>query len=243
MTRQWKKGERKYKYELKVIPLEEALKIVESVPKESYTRERDQALIALTILFGKRANEILAIKKESVWVDEKFFYVRFKVLKKRRRRKICLKCNKRVALKAKLCGYCGSEEFKLETYGENFTERVKHKNVNHPLAKYFLDWWSKVPKESYVFSALKRVSVLRGVYEYNWSKPMTYVRMWQIFHSVSGVSPHGFRHSLATKLAEVGEYDELDLLYWFDWESFDTARRYIHRGGGKRVRKIASFIG
>ena len=57
------------------------------------------------------------------------------------------------------------------------------------------------------------------------------------------VSPHGFRHSLATKLAETGEFDELDLLYWFDWEKFETARKYIKIGGGRRVRKVAQFIG
>jgi len=242
MVRRWREGESKYKYRLRVIPLEEGLRIVDSVA-EGFTRDRDQALIAFVMLFGKRAKEILMVKKEDVWLDGGFMYVRFKVLKKRRRRKICLYCQKRNPLKAKICAYCGSINFKIEVYGERFTERVKHKSVSHPLTEYFLKWWRKVPAKAYVFPSLNKALLLQGVYEYDWSKPMTYVRMWQIFHQTAKISPHGFRHSLATKLAETGEYDELDLLYWFDWESFETAKKYIHLGGGKRVRKVATFMG
>ena len=43
--------------------------------------------------------------------------------------------------------------------------------------------------------------------------------------------------------AETGEFDKLDLLYWFDWESFNKARAYIKRGCGRRVRKVAKFMG
>jgi len=101
MVRVWKPDESKYKYKLRVITLEEAIEIVERVP-DRFTKERDQALIAFPMIFGKRAVENLMIKKEDIWIDEGMLYVRFKVLKKRRKRKVCNSCSKRVPLKANL---------------------------------------------------------------------------------------------------------------------------------------------
>jgi hypothetical protein len=203
-----------------------------------------KALLAFVAIFGKRALENLEVKKEDIWIDGAFIYVRFKVLKKMKRRKICKGCLKRNPLKALLCAYCGmKQDFTIETYGDRYTERVKHKRVNHPLSKYIITQWKKVPVGAFMFPPLNRVLLLFGEYKYVWNMRMSYKTMWALFHKLTELSPHGFRHSLATKLAQSGEYDELDLLYWFDWESFDTARKYIHLGGGKRVRKVAEYGG
>ena len=236
----------KYKYELRKISLEEGMEIIDNVP-EGKTQLRNKALIAITMIFGKRAIENLSLRKLNVWTSEGFLYVSFKVVKKMRRAKTCVQCGERVPLKGIMCPYCGNEEFNIRMKGEPFVERVKHKDLKHPMVKVFLDWFDKVPEDSYIFPPLKtrgniRLSLL-GLYEWNWHSHLSYVRMWQIFKEVSDISPHGARHSLASKLAETGEYDEMDLLFWFDWTSFDSARRYIKKGGGKRVRKVAEYMG
>ena len=71
---------------------------------------------------------------------------------------------------------------------------------------------------------------------------MTYMQIWQIFHRMAEMSPHGFRHSIAIKLPETGKFDKLNLLYWFGWKSFNMARAYIKRVGGRRAEKITKFM-
>jgi integrase len=45
-----------------------------------------KALIALLWMYGKRISETLAVKKSDVWKDKKYLYVRFNVLKKKKRK-------------------------------------------------------------------------------------------------------------------------------------------------------------
>jgi len=51
-----------------------------------FNSSRLQCVIALAWIFGKRINEILRIKREDIWSDENFLYVRFHVSKKKTRK-------------------------------------------------------------------------------------------------------------------------------------------------------------
>lgn len=52
------------------------------VPIVRREHENLVTIVALLWLFGKRISEILRLKREDVWVDGKYLYVRFIVLKK-----------------------------------------------------------------------------------------------------------------------------------------------------------------
>jgi len=45
-----------------------------------------QCLIAIAWIFGKRISEILKVRKEDIWTDERYLYIRFYVSKKKTRK-------------------------------------------------------------------------------------------------------------------------------------------------------------
>jgi len=37
-------------------------------------------------------------------------------------------------------------------------------------------------------------------------------------------------------------YDEFDLIDWFDWSRYETAKRYGRLGGGKRFKRMGESL-
>jgi len=65
-----------------ILRQKEVLGMLEKSKEESWL----QCLIALAWVFGKRINELLKVKREDIWVDNRFLYCRFQVSKKRTRK-------------------------------------------------------------------------------------------------------------------------------------------------------------
>jgi site-specific recombinase XerD len=219
---------------------------------------RDAALIATLYVFGKRISETLSLTRDDLWIESNNLYVRFYVLKKRpQSRLVCPVCFQKSRMTNRFCKHCGTrltnsqgtpdKSVTVITAPRKPLERIKHKSLSYPLLHYILEWLklvdieSKLTKEeTYIFSpAIKELNFLNVQAELNWSKRISSVSAWKTIKAYAfDLFPHFFRHSLASNMSARG-YDEQDLLDWFDWESYDTARGYIELAGGKRVDKMA----
>jgi len=100
-----------------------------------------------------------------------------------------------------------------------YTKRITMEN---PYSIYITKYWYKVRDTQQ---------------EYMYPNPRTktgYVNresVWKMLKSVSGnISPHLFRHSLATMMAEHSG-TAYEIINWFDWDRTDTALEYIRRSG------------
>jgi len=173
-----------------------------------YNGARLQCIIALAWMFGKRINEILRLKREDVWVDGDFLYVRFLVSKKKTR--------------------------KDPPVPKPFLKRIR---LTHPYVPYVLRWIEKIER-GYIFSGYSKPRIVRvrnketgRVYEYQ--KQGGYLSDTRVKQQLKQVNPnawwHLFRESLATYMAEHGATEE-ELMHWFDWDRVDTAHEYVKRG-------------
>jgi len=177
--------------------------------------DRMKCIIALLWIFGKRINEILRLKREDIWIDDRFLYVRFTVSKKRHRREAPIP----------------------ETY-------LKKIRLDHPYVPYILRWVERI-REGYIFpswSRAKKVKV-RTKYENREGKTVTgeyeyvieggHLTRQRVYQLLKKINPdawlHLFRESLATYMAERGASEE-ELMHWFDWSDIRTAHKYVKRG-------------
>lgn len=79
------------------------------------------------------------------------------------------------------------------------------------------------------------------VYEYDTTIKgiMSRQRAYKLIKAINPhIYPHWFRHSLATQLAEEG-IDPWQLMNWFDWDRFATAKRYVS-GTAAMTRDISN---
>lgn len=222
---------------------------------------RDAALIATLYVFGKRITENLNLTRDDMWIESNNLYARFYVLKKRpQSRLVCPVCLQKSRRTSRFCKHCGTRLTNAQGIPDEHVEvimaprkpvmRIKHKQLDYTLMHYILDWLklldaqlieSKLTKEeTYLFPpSIKELNFFDVEAELNWSKRMSSVAAWKMIKAYAfDLYPHFFRHSLASNLSSIG-YDEQDLLDWFDWESYETARGYIELAGGKRVEKVA----
>jgi len=98
---------------------------------------------------------------------------------------------------------------------------VKWVTLENPYTGYVVDWWEEVrDRERFLF-------------------PRPQTKMGHIYrqyaHTVCKeisprISPHLFRHSLATWMAERGA-TAYELVNWFDWDRVETALEYVKRSG------------
>jgi len=177
--------------------------------------ERLQCFIALAWLFGKRVSEILQLKREDIYFDERFLYVRFKVGKKRA---------------------------KGETPIPRFY--VKKISLKHPYVQYVLNWVNKI-QEGYIFpgSTGRKVIKVKAKYrdrsgnlvekEYQYEREGGHLSDARMRQLIKLINPnawwHLFRESLATQMAEMGASEE-ELMHWFDWSDPRVAHEYVKRG-------------
>jgi len=99
-----------------------------------------------------------------------------------------------------------------------FNKRVTRKN---PYTDYVVNWHKEI-KGSHHFLFYRPQTKMGYIYR-------QYAN--EVLKSISDrVSPHLFRHSLATQMAEEGA-TAYQLINWFDWDRTDTALEYIRRSG------------
>jgi len=106
-----------------------------------------------------------------------------------------------------------------------FTKRV---TLENPYTNYVVDWHAKALDKPYLFyRSQTKMGYIYRQYANN------------VFKEISDrISPHMFRHSLATQMAERGA-TAYELLNWFDWDRTDTALNYIKRSG-RMTEKLSS---
>lgn len=204
--------------------------------KDKRAREHTQALavdyamvkcmICLLYVFGRRLSGILQLKRGDLWTKNGYLYVRFSVLKKTRRRD---------KLKPK--------------------KRVKRVNIMNQL-KYvdpIIDFFSTLQSpnaplfpgrsrpHNLIVKRRDETGAVIKTYEYKVKTEglMSRQKAYKIVKALNqNVYPHWFRHSLATQLAEEG-IDPWQLMNWFDWDRFATAKRYV-AGTAAMTRDISN---
>jgi len=180
-----------------------------------YMGERLQCIIALAWIFGKRIREILRLKREDVWTDDKFLYVRFTVSKKRGKAR--------------------------QPVHSMYVKKIR---LDHPYVPYVLNWVNRI-KEGYIFPSYTKPRKVRVKarwkgkdgevkekwYEYEWEGGhLSDARARQLIKQVNPQAWwHFFRESLATQMAEMGATEE-ELMHWFDWSDPRVAHEYVKRG-------------
>jgi len=183
-----------------------------------------QCLIALLWLFGRRIGEILKLHRRDFWKMGDYLYVRFPISK--RRSKTRQYSTKRILLSNPYVKYILRYIEKLDLNDPLFPDRgwkrtikikVKHKKYGTTIT---------YPKE--------------GHYTYikDWRGYLPPNKAWKIIKFLNPkITTHFFRHSIATMLAEMG-CTEYELMAWFDWESPQTAHKYVKKGT-KLIEKIS----
>ena len=167
-----------------------------------------KCLICLARIFGKRINELVRIRREDIYTDESYLFVRFFVSKKHTRKDapVPKPYLKRITLKNKWIP-------PILEYIETIKESYIFAAPTKPRLKRFLD---------------KRMNVWR-----EYQREGGYITPESAYYHLKKIAPktwwHLFRESLATEMAERGATEE-KLMHWFDWDRVDTAHQYVKRG-------------
>jgi len=163
-------------------------------------------LIALCWMFGKRINEYVRLKRDDLWIEGDYLFVRFLVSKKR-----------------------GPKEPPVP---HPYLKKIRK---DHPGVQHIYDYIGMI-KEGYLFPAATkpRVRIIKmkdKTYTYQIEGGHIHVdtALYYLKKLNRDVWFHLFRESLATRMAEKGATEE-DLMHWFDWDRVDTAHEYVKRG-------------
>lgn len=185
-----------------------------------------KCMFCLLYVFGRRLSGILQLKREDLWTKKGFLYVRFRVLKKARRKdKLRTKTRvKRVDIERQwkyvqhIVNYISTLDSRdrplFPGRSRPHTRRVKRKDEQGRTIKTY-EYKANIKG---IMSRQKAYKIVKAL------NPDAY--------------PHWFRHSLATQLAEEG-IDPWQLMNWFDWDRFATAKRYIS-GTAAMTRDISN---
>jgi integrase len=176
-------------------------------------------LISILWLFGKRISEVLQLKRKDVWTSRGYFYIRFSVLKKKKKQGDVKSATVPVIQKIKRL----------------------HVEKHQPLSGYILQYCQSLPHpEDWLFPGKSKphVQVVRNTktgktykYKRDTTGHMSRITAYKILKVLNpNYYPHFFRRSLATALAEE-HFNAIELKHWFDWEKIDTAMRYINESG------------
>jgi hypothetical protein len=146
------------------------------------------------------------------------FYVR--ILKRAKRKKKCLDCQKLCDCQAKFCPQCGADILKIPKTAAHMKQVWKWKNISlsDPFTKYILDW----------LNYMKAHDLQGRVF------PISRVAAWTIMKNL-GIDNHINRHWRATHLSDTMKPHELK-------EELDRATlpvEYMHASPKKRREAIA----
>ena len=176
-----------------------------------------QCLIALLWLFGRRISEVLKLHRRHFWIMGKYLYVRFPIRK--RRSPTTEYSTKRILIDNPYVKYILNYINKLSLNDPLFPDKgwkrivkikVKHKRYGQ-ITKY--------PKNEDYY-----------IYIRDFTGYLPPDKAWKIIKFLNPkITTHFFRHSVATILAEYG-CTEYELMAWFDWDSPQTAHKYVKRG-------------
>ncbi len=185
-----------------------------------------KCMLCLLYVFGRRLTGILKLRRSDFWTKRGYLYVRFTVLKKSRRVE-GLKPKtrvKRVNIK------------KQTKYVQHITAYVSRlRTESTPLFPGYSQPHTKTVKRK------DPAGRVLNVYKYEVATEgiMSRQQAYKIIKAINPhVYPHWFRHSLATQLAEEG-IDQWQLMNWFDWDRFATAKRYV-TGTAAMTRDISN---
>jgi len=185
-----------------------------------------KCMLCLLYVFGRRVSGILKLKRSDFWTKRGYLYVRFIILKKTRRvDKLKTKTRvKRVHIQ---------KQMKYVQHIINYVSKLK--SQNDPLFPGYSRPYSKIVKRKDQTGKV----VKTYMYEDNNEGLMSRQQAYKIIKAINpNVYPHWFRHSLATQLAEEG-IDQWQLMNWFDWDRFATAKRYV-TGTAAMTRDISN---
>lgn len=196
-------------------------------------RMRDKALIALSWIFFKRASETLGLKLRNVVSDGELVSVTFKISKKSKRVKNCLKCGKKNSLNAKYCKNCGVNISKVEIVlkGDPYFIRTKTASAQTFFSKQFIMWIEtlknrKCNKDDHIFPPYNRLKN-----NFLFGKRLTTQRLDQIIQRLdSTLTSHLFRYAGAEKYLRLG-YTISDVMDIGDWASSAMPIEYARRKG------------
>jgi len=208
-------------------------------------RLRDKALIALSWIFFKRANEILRVRLADVYYDENELSITFHISKKKRSVKVCPSCNEGNGKRAKYCRKCGFDirNVKVEKTGGSVTV-IKRKSMEYPFCRHVVEWVETAKKlrckpEDFIFPPYncRAGGFMFGSEEYekNGRKVsphrLTVQRFDQILQRLDpSLSTHMFRYGAAEKFLRLG-YSVHDLKEIGDWSSTRMPEVYAGRKG------------
>ena len=183
-------------------------------------------LLCLLYVFGRRLSGVLILKRGDLWVKKGYLYVRFTVLKK-------LKRAEKPRPKKRVKRVSIEKQWKYVQHILNYVSKLKTQDL--PLFP-----GRSRPHTSKITQKDKNGRIIK-TYEYdtNIKGIMSRQRAYKLIKAINpNIYPHWFRHSLATQLAEEG-IDPWQLMNWFDWDRFATAKRYVS-GTAAMTRDISN---
>jgi len=98
-----------------------------------------------------------------------------------------------------------------------YTKRI---TLDNPYTEFIVKWWNEIKNGEYLFP--RPQTKMGHIYRQYVNEFLKKVKV--------EISPHLFRHSLATRMAE-REATAYEMINWFDWDQTDSALKYIRRSG------------
>lgn len=209
-------------------------------PWNKYIKMRDKALISLSWIFFKRANETLSVKLGDVYFEAKKLEVTFRIGKKRKRIKKCLNCGTKNAKGAKYCRTCGKDLSLVSPSleGEQRYVVVKRKSMSYPFCRIFVKWVVTLKelgcvRECYIFPPYRYFGKC-----FRFDKHLTCDRFNQILQRLDNtLTSHMFRYGASEKFLRKG-YTVYELQEIGDWSSIIMPSVYAKRKGLTKIQRI-----
>jgi integrase len=160
-----------------------------------------KCLVSMLYLYGCRISEALELKRENIWKDENFLFIKFRTKKK--------KINRPKDVKRR---------------GKPIPEeRVLNVRYVSPFTDYIISWIKNVEVGEKVFpfsypTAYRKIVWIFGLDKTNRDKAMEEINVWL----------HLFRDTALTQLAYAGA-SPFELRDFAGWSSTDPAEAYVHK--------------